>query len=276
MRIPSDASENLKFNQMKNLFSKVKKANASRLLMTLVVVTSLIITVWGCYLIINQGESQKADVYKCIGFILVMFWITVFLCYFIWALYYYNLNYGLTNEEWNKIKEAKNNRSKGLPYNPKDIEAERDENPYRYETFGLPPGTVRGMIAFTLLFGALALLIVSFGLNSEIVAGSFFQDNFDFFKTAFLMMVAFYFGTRGLQILKNSNASQTTDNGGSNKDNSGKTSSESENNSEQQSIVTDVLKNAVQKTIVIQPEDAKPTVTDGIENIMKIDPMRPK
>ncbi len=126
----------------------------------------------------------------------------IFICYFIWAVYFYNLNYGFSQKVWNKIEEAKENRAKGLMYNQADIDQEPKINPYKNETFGLPAGTVRGMIAFTLLFGSIAMLIVSFGMKNEIQPNGFFIDQFDFFKTAFLMMIAFYFGNHSLKYLK--------------------------------------------------------------------------
>lgn len=130
-----------------------------------------------------------------------MLWSNVFLGYFIWATYYYNLNYGVSNKVWQKIEEAKSAKASSLPYNADILDDEPLFNPYNDQTFGLPPGTVRGMIAFSLLFGGTALLIVSFGLNSEISPDSIFRDQYEFFKTAFLMMVAFYFGTRSLKYL---------------------------------------------------------------------------
>ncbi len=57
------------------------------------------------------------------------------------------------------------------------------------------------MIAFTLLFGAISLMVVSMGMDGEINENSFFWDHFEFFKTAFLMMIAFYFGDSSLKTL---------------------------------------------------------------------------
>ena len=34
------------------------------------------------------------------GFVLIMLWTNVFLGYFIWATYFYNLNYGVSSGVW--------------------------------------------------------------------------------------------------------------------------------------------------------------------------------
>jgi hypothetical protein len=123
------------------------------------------------------------------------------MAYFIWAIYYYNINLGIPEEVWDRINDAKEAKRAGDYYIEDDLTEEPHVNPYQSQTFGLPNGTVRGMIAFTLLFGALAMLIVSIGMENEIDPNALFWDQYDFFKTAFLMMIAFYFGTRALQYL---------------------------------------------------------------------------
>ncbi len=134
----------------------------------------------------------KQGMYNAMALLLIVIWIYVFLRYFVWALYFYNVNYGIEDKVWDDIK----NPEKPSVNAPK-------HNPYRDHTFGLPPGTVRGMIAFTLLFGALAMLIYAMGKDFIIPADSYFWDQLEFYKTAFLMMIAFYFGSRSLQYLQN-------------------------------------------------------------------------
>ena len=63
------------------------------------------------------------------------------------------------------------------------------------------PGTVRGTISITLLVGSLSMAIASLGMDYVIKEDSFIADHFDFFKTAFLMMIAFYFGNKSLEML---------------------------------------------------------------------------
>lgn len=152
------------------------------------------------FFIITGGE--RGAVFKAAGLMIMIVWSVIFLRYFVWALYYYNINYGITDKDWAKIFTAKKDKLAGL----KIIEGSDQgpsQNPYRDETFGLPPGTVRGMIAFTLLFGAIGLTVVSMGLEFELDPNSILWDNFEFFKTAFLMMIAFYFGDSSLRYLSN-------------------------------------------------------------------------
>jgi len=146
---------------------------------------------------------QHQNLFQAIGLVVSVIWVAVFLRYFMWSVYHYNINYGLTEEDWQKIEEARKLQQSGHPVNEEDQKAP-DKNPYRSQTFGLPPGTVRGMIAFTLLLGGLSLLIVSFG--NEYYTGdqmTLIRQQFEFFETAFLMMIAFYFGDKSLKYLQN-------------------------------------------------------------------------
>ncbi|WP_421918994.1 hypothetical protein [Marinifilum sp.] len=143
--------------------------------------------------------TSACSIYKVVAIDLIILWLGIFVSYFIWALYYYN--FGISQAEWDKIQDAKTAHRNGDTYNIFDIEDEPKYNPYEEQTFGLPGGTVRGMIAFSLLFGAIALLIVSFDPELFDEQQSFFFDQFEFFKTAFLMMIAFYFGSRSLEYL---------------------------------------------------------------------------
>ena len=165
----------------------------------------------GSFFIVTEGDESA--VYKATGMMVMIIWAVVFLRYFVWALYFYNINYGLTDKDWKKIFNAKQDMLAGKPTLPGATQGP-DKNPYKDETFGLPNGTVRGMIAFTLLFGAIGLTIVSIGLRSEISGSSFFRDHYEFFKTAFLMMIAFYFGDSSLKTLSKrwNNGSQGTEN----------------------------------------------------------------
>jgi len=178
---------------------KLNKNNGSKTLMGLIIFIFTSFSAIGTYLILNFTEN---GVFKALALNLILVWLALFLCYFIWAVYFYNFNYGLSNSEWKLIDEAKRNRASGKPYSVELIDEEPKYNPHKDDTFGLPPGTVRGMIAFTLLIGAIALLIVSFDNTIHFSHDSFFFDQFEFFKTAFLMMIAFYFGSRSLKYLQ--------------------------------------------------------------------------
>jgi len=183
------------------------KMNKSTNIITIgvVIVIFTILTILGSIFIASGSTLDSGVVYKVVAFDVIMVWLCVFTSYFIWALHFYNINYGLTNSEWEKIYHEKEKRRNGEEYNIHDINEEPEANPYKKDTFGLPTGTVRGMIAFTLLFGAIAILIASLAPENNLTKESFLFDQFEFFKTAFLMMIAFYFGSRSLEYLKGKN-----------------------------------------------------------------------
>lgn len=144
---------------------------------------------------------EHDNLFQAVGLVTSIIWIGAFLMYFMWAVYHYNINYGLTDEDWDKIYKAEKRFKMGLPVREEELEAPKN-NPYRSQTFGLPPGTVRGMIAFTLLIGGMSLLIVSFGTEYTGAELALVRQQFEFFETAFLMMIAFYFGDKSLRYLK--------------------------------------------------------------------------
>ncbi|MFA6401115.1 MAG: hypothetical protein WCX31_05745 [Salinivirgaceae bacterium] len=169
-------------------------------LLILIALVFLVITIIGSVLLYDA--KIPGSVYNLIAFIIITLWMCIFTVYFVWALHFYNINFGLTQGEWEQIEQSKQQRRDGQTFNDNDLAGEPLENPYKTETFGLPNGTVRGMIAFTLLFGAIALLIASFSPQNQLNPNTLLVDQFDFFKTAFLMMIAFYFGSRSLEFLK--------------------------------------------------------------------------
>ena len=98
-------------------------------------------------------------------------------------------------EESIQYKEKKN---KGL-----DTDKAPERNPHERDSLGLPPGTIRGTIALTILVGGLAVTIKALSYSEQYDGDSLIVDHFEFFKEAFLMVIAFYFGTKGLEILQN-------------------------------------------------------------------------
>ncbi len=140
----------------------------------------------------HNSFGVKLNLYSIMGISLIILWIAVLIAYYAWAIYFYNINLGLTDTDWEKIGASKATDS---PL------ADREDNPHNEQTLGLPPGTVRGTIAITLLIGVLAMTIVLFGEGNRLKENEIFIDNFDFFKTAFLMMIAFYFGQKSLEYL---------------------------------------------------------------------------
>ena len=188
--------------QLKTLVKNHKKDKMTHLFfnsLIFFVVLLLVIGAAGAYGILNREADEV--IFKTLGMCISVTWACIFVGYFIWAIYFYNINYGYTDKDWEDLQDARERLSLGEPVDEKELE-EPSENPYKDQTFGLPGGTVRGMIAFTLLFGGIAITVVSMGMDNELVANTFFWDHYEFFKTAFLMMIAFYFGSRSLEYLK--------------------------------------------------------------------------
>ena len=150
--------------------------------------------------------SGEISIFSLVALNLVLLWLGIIVGYLAWAIYFYNINRGLTNESWAALKAEKIKREKmrdaGLAECGDTNENFPQENVYKDESLGLPSGTVRATLTLTLMVGALSLFIYSMG-DSQIREGdSFIYDSFEFFKTAFLMMIAFYFGSRSLEILR--------------------------------------------------------------------------
>ncbi len=139
-----------------------------------------------------------------IGIAIFLIWVGLLIGYLAWAIYFYNINLGLTMNSWKQIKEKMEKHEQLIDVGDTTSKAPEipDENPYHGESLGLPPGTIRASIALTLMFGAISLFIFSMGSPQVFDTGSFIYDSFEFFKTAFLMMIAFYFGSRSLQYLR--------------------------------------------------------------------------
>lgn len=255
-----------KTNNNRNIIEKSKQVNASKAFILLVIIIFSVITIFGVlYILDDSSGNPSAPIFKAIGFVILMLWFCIFLCYFIWAIYYYNLNLGKTNKEWKVINEAKQSRANGAPYAQENLDEEPLYNPYKDETFGVPPGTVRGMIAFTLLFGAIALLIVSFGMENTEGDKTFIIQQFDFFKQAFLMMVAFYFGSKSLKYLKSNPEPQQP----------------SDNNSNKNATDSNLTSKAPKTEIVVIKNDASDNTNQSLPNgtvapIQPIDPMSKK
>lgn len=152
----------------------------------------LLLALLAIVIFFHNSFGVKLSLFSIMGISIIILWIAVLIAYYAWAIYFYNINLGLTDQDWEQIVVARDTE------NPME---ERDENPHCIESLGLPPGTVRGTIAITLLVGALAMTLVLFGEGNRLKDNEIFVDNFDFFKTAFLMMIAFYFGQKSLEHL---------------------------------------------------------------------------
>ena len=137
-------------------------------------------------------DQQHGSVFDFAAVGIMILWICLMVGYYAWAIYFYNINLGLTNEDWAEIR-AKSE------LDPSSVEV-REDNPHQTQSLGLPPGTIRGTLTLTLLIAALALTISYLGDKGG-NERSFYADNMEFFKTAFLMMIAFYFGSKSLEYL---------------------------------------------------------------------------
>lgn len=157
-------------------------------LLELILIVLIIVTTWKA--VFNADEVEV--LYKAIAINIILLWIGALMGYYTWAIYFYNINLGLTNEDWAEIRQKENEGKKVTV---------REKNPHEKDTLGLPDGTIRGTLALSLAVGALALLIASLGMENSMPINQLFVDTFDFFKTAFLMMIAFYFGNKSLQYL---------------------------------------------------------------------------
>lgn len=157
------------------------------------------------FFIIHQNkEMVNPNLFSFISVSLIIGWLGILLAYYAWAIYFYNINLGYTNEDWAKIKkkraEAETLQKLGEVEGIMTYKIPAD-NPYKDETFGLPNGTVRGTIALSLLVGGFSLLILS--QNPAIYEQAEVVEKYlEYFKTAFLMMIAFYFGSQSLKFFK--------------------------------------------------------------------------
>jgi hypothetical protein len=151
---------------------------------TLIIVTATIVKLFG-----------GTNLYQTLAITLIISWLVILTGYYAWALYFYNINLGWSENDWERFHHDKE-------ANPEVMETAPIENPFKEETLGLPAGTVRGTIALTLLIGALSITIAALSMDAKVKENELLIDNFDFFKKAFLMMIAFYFGTKSLEILQ--------------------------------------------------------------------------
>lgn len=204
--------------QNRILRSKYNNKVMNRLFIGLMGLVELMIVGALAYIIVRFAKGPGNEVYNLTAMALLLIWFGIIVAYYAWAIYFYNINLGLTNEDWAEIREKKT-------YMPEGTVKEPEQNPNINQTLGLPTGTVRGTVALTLLVGGMALTIVAVGMKKEFTENAFFIDHFDFFKTAFLMMIAFYFGNKSLEMIGykskpntqidvNDNTSQSTQSSG--------------------------------------------------------------
>lgn len=142
-----------------------------------------------------------------IVFWLFIAWMLGVIAYYWWAIRHYNLNWGLSPQEWkilqpetygknqNEINDFLQRRA-ALLKRTGGVLAEPRGNPYEKDSFGLPPGTVRGTLALTALVGFVLVQSLS------MVSPSSMDSHFEQLNTIFKMVMAFYFGSRALEMLE--------------------------------------------------------------------------
>lgn len=165
---------------------------------------------------VSAAQDRRFLVAAIVVFVLFFAWIVVVLVYLRWAIYFYNENYGLSDHEWKVLRPEvyapQKEQAKYLairasiderePVVDPTVEAPTSKgvgapptgNPYAGESFGLPPGTIRGTLALTAM---IAFLLVEM-LN--IFAPTNLEREFAELFTVFEMVIAFYFGGKVLDV----------------------------------------------------------------------------
>lgn len=166
----------------------------NRLFVWLMLLIEMIILGTIGYLIVKLYKGPGDELYNLVALGILLIWFAILVAYYAWAIYFYNINLGLTNQDWAEIRERR-------AFSPEGADDAPTKNPNNDQTLGLPTGTVRGTLALTLMIGGLAMTIAALGMENFMKENTFLVDNFDFFKTAFLMMIAFYFGSKSLELI---------------------------------------------------------------------------
>lgn len=144
-----------------------------------------------------------------ITFWLFIAWMVGVVLYYWWAIRHYNLNWGLSPQEWKILhpetycsdqKEIDQflKRRAALEQRTGKVLVEPSSNPYEKDSFGLPPGTVRGTLALTALVGFVLVQALT------MVSPTSMDNHFEELNTVFKMVMAFYFGSRALEVLEKS------------------------------------------------------------------------
>ena len=127
-------------------------------------------------------------------------WILTVIIFYIWAIYYFHIHLAVGEDELNHLDAQSQDLGKAVAFGNKLL-----KNPHLGETLGLPKGTIRGTMALSLLIAGLSLLIASLEMNQTFDANALFVDNYEFIKTAFLMVIAFYFGHKSIAAISGRN-----------------------------------------------------------------------
>ncbi len=173
-----------------------------------------------------EPKNITNDIVPYIAFGVFFLWIAFLLAYYWWAIRYHVINYGYSKKMWKILYPEALGRSWGKDQkNLKKIREQMiqrrideqaaqgslinedyalvttpfkpaEENQYKQESFGLPPGTIRGTLALT----ALVMFILIEGVNLFSVNN--LEEHFEGLITALQMVLAFYFGSKAVDVLK--------------------------------------------------------------------------
>jgi hypothetical protein len=164
----------------------------------------------------GEENNHAGSVARYAAAAVLLAWLGVVAVYYAWAIYFYNHNLGVSEREWKILYPEMYTRTEAeLAFFEKrrqSLEARRQagetlpgfmhsapsDNPYARDSFGLPPGTLRGTLALTamVMFVAVELINVFEKPSGKL------EDHFTELITCFMMVLAFYFGTKGLEALK--------------------------------------------------------------------------
>ena len=126
---------------------------------------------------------------------MLLLWLVGSFALILFGLYYFNFTAGLGRKKYHELMRLID-EDDTIPF---DEKANRyPQNPHREETLGLPKGTVRGFLTITLLIAnCLILYIIHYAPPSAL-----YEGRLEYIKTAFLMMIAFYFGSKAVDALQ--------------------------------------------------------------------------
>ncbi len=172
-------------------------------------------------MVTTNGANADPAVLMIAGSVLAA-WLVLIVLYLAWAIHRYTVNFGLSDHEWKilypkiyakgkaqlklyeELKKTLVSESKASPDTagtpPID---EPTENPYKNDSFGLPPNTIRGIIALT----AIVLFAVMEGVN--IFSSRPIEESYTHLIAVVEMVVAFYFGSKAIESLKAESAKKT-------------------------------------------------------------------
>lgn len=163
---------------------------------------------------------------------LMCIWLLAVIVYLIWAIIRYAHNFGLTSEEWKILNPEAFARKPGeydkyVQIRSQIIDRSKKEfeilnpgkqfdgtipsfvmpsrNPYYKDSFGLPPGTIRGILAITSMF---AFVLIE---CANLFSPANLERDFSELLMVFQMVIAFYFGARAVEVFKKKQDTKSND-----------------------------------------------------------------